>query len=178
MGMGGGYGPQGMLEGGDPNDPHGGVPPPPQPPSWWQSLVKMLHGMMFIVERIAMLVNENTSAFVFLLRALLELSDRSGFLYAEVLGFVLRLFGFKRRNAQKGVAGPNGVQQGLPAPSGVKGAAAPLGKSVVGVPAGELTVASKGKMGMPPMKPSGMPGGMPGQVAAPGAAWDNVWGSS
>lgn len=103
-GMNGGYG--GMMGGPygggpwDPNDPNGPGGPPAGPPSFWQSMLRVLHGVVNFFGRISMLVDENTQAFHFFITALLQLADRAGMLYGELARFVLRILGFRTRKAR------------------------------------------------------------------------------
>ncbi|XP_057871052.2 peroxisomal membrane protein 13 isoform X1 [Cryptomeria japonica] len=102
-GMGGPMGGYGFGSGGpydngiqDPNNPFGG---PPSPPSFWQSMLRALHGVVNIFGRIANLIDENTQAFHFFITALLQLFDRSGLLYGEIARFVLRLLGIRTKSS-------------------------------------------------------------------------------
>ena len=92
MGMGMGYGRGGMGMGygmGDPNVP------PPQPPAAWQRFLHAMGNVMGFFGRIAMLVDENTQAVHFFISALLQMVDRAGSLYSELVRFILRVLGFK-----------------------------------------------------------------------------------
>ncbi|KAJ7559039.1 hypothetical protein O6H91_04G066800 [Diphasiastrum complanatum] len=92
----GGYGPR------DPNIPDGG--PPPGPPSFWESMLRVMHGVVNFFGRISILVDENTQAFHFFITALLQLCDRTGVLYGELARFVLRILGFRTRGRAKSKA--------------------------------------------------------------------------
>lgn len=97
MGQGGyGMGPGGPYDNGngDPNDPFGG---PPSPPSFWQSMLRVMHGVVTFFGRISILVDQNTQAFHFFMTALLQLFDRTGVLYGELARFVLRLLGIRTK---------------------------------------------------------------------------------
>lgn len=99
MGMGMGMGGPGSFEngpGGDPNNPFGGGPPA-GPPTFWQSMLKVMHGVVIFFGRVSFLVDQNTQAFHFFITALLQLFDRSGMLYGELARFVLRLLGVRSR---------------------------------------------------------------------------------
>lgn len=100
-GMGGPMGGYGMGPGGpydngngDPNDPFGG---PPSAPSFWQSMLRVMHGVVTFFGRISILVDQNTQAFHFFMTALLQLFDRTGVLYGELARFVLRLLGIRTK---------------------------------------------------------------------------------
>lgn len=97
---GGGYGMGGMggtgplpYGQGDPNNPFGGGPPA-EPPTFWQAMLRVMHGVVNFFGRISILVDQNTQAFHFFITALLQLCDRAGTLYGELARFVLRLLGF------------------------------------------------------------------------------------
>ena len=70
----------------DPNDPHG----MPQPPPAWQKFLAVVGSVMGVFGKIAFLVDENTQAMHFFITALLQLIDRLGSLYSELVRFVLR----------------------------------------------------------------------------------------
>jgi len=97
-----GYGSQ------DPNNPLGGSPP--SPPSFWQSMLRVMHGVVTFFGRVSILVDENTQAFHFFITALLQLFDRSGVLYGELARFVLRFLGFWGRPRIR----PQGGSEALP----------------------------------------------------------------
>lgn len=102
--MGGyGMGPGGPYDNGngDPNNPFGG---PPSPPNFWQSMLRVMHGVVTFFGRISILVDQNTQAFHFFITALLQLFDRTGVLYGELARFVLRLLGI--RTKKKGMLKP------------------------------------------------------------------------
>jgi len=101
MGMGMGMG---MGYGHDPNDPHG----MPQPPPAWQRLLGALGGVVGVFGKIAFLVDENTQAVHFFISALLQLIDRFGSLYSELVRFVLRMLGWGR----PGKGGAEGAEGG------------------------------------------------------------------
>ncbi|GAA0140634.1 primary active transporter [Lithospermum erythrorhizon] len=103
MGAGGPYGEQ------DPNNPFGA---PSTPPAFWISLMHVMHGVVNFFGRFSMLIDQNTQAFHMFMSALLQLFDRSGLLYGEIAGFVLRILGVKRKPKQ---VHPPGLP-GLPGP--------------------------------------------------------------
>eukprot|EP00249_Psilotum_nudum_P017547 c26382_g2_i1 orf=732-1595(-) len=99
------YGPMGSSYGmgaggafdygqGNPNNPFG-EGPPAGPPSFWQAMLRVMHGVVNFFGRISILVDQNTQAFHFFITALLQLFDRTGVLYGELARFVLRLLGFR-----------------------------------------------------------------------------------
>lgn len=92
----------------DPNNPFGGSPP--SAPSFWQSMLRVMHGVVTFFGRVSILVDENTQAVHFFITALLQLFDRSGLLYGELARFVLRLLGFWRRPR----ISPQGGSEALP----------------------------------------------------------------
>lgn len=86
-----------------------------------------------------------------------QLFDRSGFLYAELLRFVLRLLGFGKKSKK--------VQSTDAAASG--------GQPLASVPSKVLE--NSVKKGITSSKPP--PRSMPGAPTPPGG-WDSVWSSS
>jgi len=76
-------------------DPNGINMMPPQPPPAWIAFLRAVHGVMSFFGRISFLVDENTQAIHFFITALLQLLDRCGSLYAEMMRLVLRFLGFK-----------------------------------------------------------------------------------
>ncbi|KAL2557559.1 peroxisomal membrane protein 13-like [Forsythia ovata] len=85
---------------------------PSSPPSFWISLMRVMHGVVNFFGRFSILIDQNTQAFHMFMTALLQLFDRSGLLYGELAGFVLRLLGVKRK--PKNVQFPG--MDGLPGP--------------------------------------------------------------
>lgn len=63
---------------------------PTQPPQAWQRILNIIGGVLGVFGKIAFLVDENTQAVHFFMNALLQLIDRAGSLYAELVRFVLR----------------------------------------------------------------------------------------
>lgn len=116
MGMGGAGGPYGDQ---DPNNPFGA---PSSPPGFWVSFMRVMHGVVTVFGRIAMLIDQNTQAFHMFMSALLQLFDRSGMLYGELARFVFRLIGVRTRRNNKiqppGPNGPHGPQNYIEPPKG------------------------------------------------------------
>ncbi|KAJ8513897.1 hypothetical protein OPV22_004331 [Ensete ventricosum] len=87
MGMGGSYGNQ------DPNNSYG---PPPSRLSFRMSFLQM-QGVVNYLNRMSILIDQHTQSFHISMTALLQLFYRSGSLYGELLIFVLRVLGIRRR---------------------------------------------------------------------------------
>ncbi|KAJ7296997.1 hypothetical protein O6H91_01G041300 [Diphasiastrum complanatum] len=117
----GGYGP------GDPNNRDGGSPP--RPASFWESVLRAMHGVVNFFGRISILVDENTQAIHFFITALLQLCDRAGVLYGELARFVLRLLGFRTRARERSKA----------ASRALLGSGTKLGNDSQGMPKGDGT---------------------------------------
>ncbi len=151
----GGYGPNG------PYDPAMG--PPPAPPTAWQAILNSINGVMMFFGRLSFLVDENAHAVHFFISALLQLLDRTGSLYAEVMRFVLRIL-FRRRQP-KVVPGVHGLP-GIPGAPGVKALPAP---GTTPSPQQQQQMQQQQlASGWGAMNPGGMPPGAPG--------WDSMWG--
>ncbi|CAH9121147.1 unnamed protein product [Cuscuta epithymum] len=110
----GGYGVGAPYGEQDPNNPFG---VPSSPPNFWVSLMRVMQGVVTFFGRIAMLIDQNTQAFHLFMTALLQLFDRSGVLYGELAGFVLRLLGVKAKPKKAQHPGA----EGLPGPQNPRG---------------------------------------------------------
>jgi len=67
----------------------------------WQAMLGGIGSMVHFFGRLSFLVDENAHAVHFFISALLQLLDRFGSLYGELARFILRLLGFRRKEAGK-----------------------------------------------------------------------------
>uniref|UniRef100_A0A0A9EEA8 Peroxin-13 n=1 Tax=Arundo donax TaxID=35708 RepID=A0A0A9EEA8_ARUDO len=103
-GMGGPYGGYGMGSGPYNQGPNAFGPPAP-PPGFWVSFLRVMHGVVNFCGRVSFLISQNTQAFHMFITALLQLCDRTGMLYGELVRFVLRLLGIRTKPKKGGVKG-------------------------------------------------------------------------
>ncbi|RAL43373.1 hypothetical protein DM860_012514 [Cuscuta australis] len=120
----GGYGMGGPYGEHDPNNPYGS---PSSPPSFWVSLMRVMQGVVTFFGRVAVLIDQNTQAFHLFMTALLQLFDRSGLLYGELAGFVLRLLGVKAKPKKSHPPGPHDPRGGQNFIEGPKAGGGPSG---------------------------------------------------
>jgi len=88
------YGGMGPMYGGAGPVMDGGSSP-------WQAMLGGIGSMVHFFGRLSFLVDENAHAVHFFISALLQLLDRFGSLYGELARFILRLLGFRRKEAGK-----------------------------------------------------------------------------